>query len=328
MKVEVHDRLETVGAAAWEALHARTHLRSPFLTWTWQRDWVEALGGGRRLEVWGVSDDDGRLLALLPLHEAEPGLLQPVGGTDVSDYLDLIAADGREREAWDALLEARAGSRSVWELHAVPAASPTLAALAALAPARGLDVTVGVEERCPVLALPATWEAYLQSLTGKQRHELARKTRRLEREAPGSGATSVAAPEALAERLDEFLDLHRRSRTGKARFMDAMMEAFFRRAVASLAARGGARLWFLDTPEGPVASFITLEWDGTVGLYNSGFHPDRAALAPGIVLLGYLVRDAIERGMRRFDFLRGEERYKYDFGPVAEDVHLVRLAPA
>ena len=70
-----------------------------------------------------------------------------------------------------------------------------------------------------------------------------------------------------------------------------------------------------------------LEWDDTVGLYNSGFHPDHAALSPGVVLLAHLVRDAIARGRRRFDFLRGEERYKYEFEPVAEDVCRVRVAP-
>ena len=109
--------------------------------------------------------------------------------------------------------------------------------------------------------------------------------------------------------------------------MDARMEGFFRGAVTALAERGAARLWFLDIASGPIASFVVLEWVDTVGLYNSGFHPDRAALSPGVVLLGHLIRDAIERGRRRFDFLRGEERYKYEFGPVPEEVYGVRIGP-
>ena len=90
---------------------------------------------------------------------------------------------------------------------------------------------------------------------------------------------------------------------------------------------GGFRLWLLDAPGGPLASFLTLEWDGTVGLYNSGFRPDAAALSPGLVLLTHVVRDAIERGRRRFDFLRGEERYKLDFEPRLEDVFRVEIGP-
>lgn len=328
MKVEVLDRLDSVGPASWDTLHARDPRRSPFLGWTWQREWVDAFARGRRVELWRVSEPAGRPIALLPLHETAPGLLQLIGGTDVSDYLDLLVEQGYESEAWSALLAARDGSREVWDLHCVPAASATVSVLPELACAAGLAVAVVPEERCPVLDLPGSWDAYLQSLTGKQRHELARKTRRLEREAPGSRATRLAGAEAVQARLGEFLDLHRRSRVGKARFMDARMETFFRRAVVGLAARGEACLWLLETAAGPMASFITIEWDGTVGLYNSGFHPDRAALAPGIVLLGHLIRDAIERGQRRFDFLRGEERYKYDFGPVPEVVHQVTIGPA
>jgi CelD/BcsL family acetyltransferase involved in cellulose biosynthesis len=149
--------------------------------------------------------------------------------------------------------------------------------------------------------------------------------RRLARELPDAHVSYAASPDAVAARFDEFLTLHRRSRTGKARFMDARMERFFRSALTALAGDGAARLWFLDTPAGPIATFVTIEWDDVVGLYNSGFDPERASLAPGLVLLGSLVQDAITRRKRRFDFLRGEERYKYEFGPVPEDVCMVTL---
>jgi len=327
VKVEVADRLDAVGEAAWQALHARTRSRAPFLTWTWQHEWVRAFAADRRVAVWRVDDGDG-LVALLPLVELAPGHWQLVGGRDVSDYLDLVAVAGREEEAWAALLGARDAAAGVWELHAVPAASPTVTALPTLAPAFGLVAAVAVEERCPVLSLPRSWAEYLARLPGKARHELRRKLRRMEREAPEARPVAATTRAEVERRLDDFVALHRRSRAGKARFMDARMEAFFRRVAAALAAVEAARLWFLDAAEGPLATFMTLEWDGTVGLYNSGFRPDRAALSPGLVLLAHLVRDAIERGKARFDFLRGEERYKYEFGPVPEPVYGVRIAPA
>src|SRR6185436_3833587 len=144
-------------------------------------------------------------------------------------------------------------------------------------------------------------------------------------EVPQARAVGLASREAVESRFDEFLTLHRQSRVGKARFMDERMEAFFRRVAAGLAESDGVRLWLLETPDGPLASFLTLEWDGTVGLYNSGFRPDAAALSPGLILLAHVIRDAIERGRRRFDFLRGEERYKYEFEPTPEDVYRVTL---
>jgi CelD/BcsL family acetyltransferase involved in cellulose biosynthesis len=325
VKTDVHDSLEAVGADAWDTLHAGSRLRSPFLAWTWQREWVAVFGEGRRLEVRRVVDGTGRLVALLPLVETAPGRWLLAGGADISDYLDLIVLREREDEAWATLLGSRAADRAVWELHAVPAASPTVTAMPALAAAAGLVVTASVEERCPILALPDSWDALLASLSGKHRHEISRKLRRFEREAPQGRVTWESTPEGIDRRLEDFLELHRRSREGKAKFMDARMERFFRRAIPALAVRGTARLAFLELPEGPIASFVTLEWDGTVGLYNSGFHPERAALSPGVVLLAHVIRDAIDRGRRRFDFLRGEERYKYEFGPVPEAVHAVMI---
>ena len=325
MKTDVHESLEAVGPEGWEALHADSALRSPFLTWAWQREWLAAFGEGRRLALYTVSDDAGRLLAVLPLVEIAPGRLMLTGGADVSDYLDLLVRRGYEADAWRALLDARGADRATWELHAVPAASPTVTALPDLAAAAGLVTTAAVEERCPVLALPETWDAFLGALPKKHRHELTRKMRRLEREAPDARVVWETTPAGIDRRLDEFLTLHRASREGKAKFMDVRMEGFFRRAIAALAAAGGARLALLDTPAGPMASFVTLEWDGTVGLYNSGFAPAHAALSPGLVLLAHVVRDALERGCRRFDFLRGEERYKYEFGPSPEPVHLVTI---
>jgi len=314
VKIEIHESLEAVGPEAWQALHADSGLRSPFLTWPWQREWTRAFAADRRLEVRRVEDAEGRVVALLPLHEVEPGVLTLLGGADISDYLDLIALAGREEEAWMALLQSRAAERVVWDLHAVPGRSPTVTLLPQLAAACGLSASVTV-----------SWDEYLASLSGKHRHELARKMRRLEREAPEARATCASHPADVENRLGDFFDLHRRSRVGKARFMDVRMEAFFRRVTTALVEHGGARLWFLDTASGPIASFITLEWDDTVGLYNSGFHPDRATLSPGVVLLGHLIRDAIGRGKRRFDFLRGEERYKYEFEPVTEEVCAVRI---
>jgi CelD/BcsL family acetyltransferase involved in cellulose biosynthesis len=328
VKVEVHAGLDAVGADVWDDLLAGARLRSPFLSWTWQREWVRSFAAGRRIEVRRVVDASRFPVAVLPLYESSAGVMTLVGGAAVSDYLDLLALAGREEDAWTALLESRAAERVAWQLHAVPAASPTVALVPALARAHGLRGEATVEERCPVLTLPGSWEEYLAALPGKHRHELTRKIRRFEREVPDGRVTSVHAAADVAARLGEFLALHRASRVGKAKFMDARMEAFFRAAMPALAARDGVRLWFLEAGGEAVASFICLEWDDTVGLYNSGFAPARAPLSPGLVLLAHVIRDAIARGRGRFDFLRGEERYKLEFEPTPEAVHRVEIAPS
>jgi CelD/BcsL family acetyltransferase involved in cellulose biosynthesis len=311
---------------SWNGLLERSRMASVFLTWQWQTAWVEAFGAGRPLHLLAATADDGTLAGLLPLHEERPGCLRLIGGVDVSDYLDAIAVTGLEEEVWRALLASRAGDAPEWDLHCLRAASPTVGMAPALAVARGLRADVAVEERCPVLPLPDSWEAYLARLDGRDRHEIKRKIRRLERELPGAVARAHAAAEGWDEALAVFLRLHRQSKVGKARFMDERMERFFRVATRALAEAGWARLWFLEHPGGPVATFLCVEYGAAVGLYNSGFDPAHARLAPGLVLLAHVIQDSIARRVPVFDFLRGEEPYKADFGPVPEDLYRVSIA--
>jgi CelD/BcsL family acetyltransferase involved in cellulose biosynthesis len=315
------------GPTAWDALVARSRAPAPFSGWAFQTAWHRAFAGAA-LHLFGVQGGDGEWVGLLPLYEAtDPAgpVWRLVGGTDVADYLDLVCVRGREEEAWVALLPVLAASApGPVDLRPIPAGSPTASILERLAPAAGLSCRVAVEDRCPVIALPATWDAYLATLSGKDRHELRRKLRRAE---AGEPRVEVArTPEAVAALLDGFLSLHRLSKVGKARFMDAQMEAFFREIGGALAAAGQAALWMLWLADRPAAALFCLEYGDTVGLYNSGFDPEARAMSPGVVLIARTIEDAIARRFARYDFLRGDEPYKYGFGAVPTDVLRVTLA--
>ena len=61
-------------------------------------------------------------------------------------------------------------------------------------------------------------------------------------------------------------------------------------------------------------------------VYNSGHDAgEHGNLSPGIVLLGRLIEYAIEKGYREFDFLRGNEAYKYDMGGKDTEVCQLRI---
>jgi CelD/BcsL family acetyltransferase involved in cellulose biosynthesis len=315
-----------LGEPGWNRLVERCRAPVPFATWQFQTAWYRAFGAGP-LHLLAVQDGAGEWVGVLPLYEVsspDGPILRFVGGTDVADYLDLIAVAGREEEVWKALLPALA--ELPWraaDLRPVPASSPTPELLTGLAASVGLSSRVAVEDRCPVIALPATWDAYLAGLSGKDRHELRRKMRRAE---TGRPRVEVArTPEALAGLMDGFVALHRRSKVGKARFMDEPMEAFFRALGRDLAADGLAALWMLWLEDRPAAALLCLEQGGAVSLYNSGFDPEARAMSPGVVLIARTIEDAIARGFRHYDFLRGEEPYKYGFGAVPSEVLRVTL---
>jgi CelD/BcsL family acetyltransferase involved in cellulose biosynthesis len=174
----------------------------------------------------------------------------------------------------------------------------------------------------PRLDLPGDWDGYLQSLSKKDRHELRRKLRRLY-SAGEVVAAPVNDPASRATDVADFLALHRLSAENKAAFMTADMEAFFRGIVDEFTPRGMLRLYFLSIDNHRVASVILFDYRGEFLLYNSGYDPEYAHLSVGLLLKAFCIRDAISEGRRAFDFLQGNEPYKYDLG--ATDVPILRM---
>jgi CelD/BcsL family acetyltransferase involved in cellulose biosynthesis len=332
MKIETYTDLSGFDPLAreWNDLLKRSAFDTLFLTWEWQRTWWEHLGEGDLFLI-TMRDDQGHLAGIAPLYRTISAggerRLKIVGCVDVSDYLDIIVAQGREREVYGALLDyLDSAEMAVWdtaELCNVPEISPVHQALAEMTVERGYEFRTIVEDVCPVIDLPATWDAYLSSLDKKQRHEIRRKMRRIEREADVHWYI-VDQGRDLAEEIEAFIELHQKSSADKDDFMDEQMRGFFRAVAHVLQPPGWLQLAFIEVDGQKAASMLNFDYEDTILVYNSGYDPQhRAHLSPGIVLLSYCIQHAIELGRARFDFLRGDEPYKYRFG--AKETKVYRL---
>ena len=64
---------------------------------------------------------------------------------------------------------------------------------------------------------------------------------------------------------------------------------------------------------------LVFDFANTFFLYNSGFNPDLySQLGTGNVLTAYTIQQAIEQKKQTYDFLSGDEEYKFRFGAVAQ----------
>jgi CelD/BcsL family acetyltransferase involved in cellulose biosynthesis len=69
---------------------------------------------------------------------------------------------------------------------------------------------------------------------------------------------------------------------------------------------------------------LNFDYNGQILVYNSGLQQTEFGhLSPGIVLLSYNIQHAIESGRTLFDFLQGNESYKYRMG--GQDSHVYNL---
>ena len=210
-------------------------------------------------------------------------------------------------------------------LFSLPEESPALKLLPEAARSRGWSVETVQQEVCPGRQLPADWEEYLAGLKKKHRHELRRKLRRLNT-AEGVRWYSLTDPSDVDAAMDDFFRLLAMSRRDKAEFLTPRREKFFRSLASAMSRQGLLSLFFMEIQETHVASAITFDYGDSRLLYNSGYNPDFGYYSVGLLLKALSVKSAIEDGKGYYDFLRGNERYKYHLGGIDKPIYNMVVA--
>jgi CelD/BcsL family acetyltransferase involved in cellulose biosynthesis len=269
-----------------------------------------------------AEEDDGTQIGAVAFERIDE-TLRFLGGTEVTDYMGPVGLPGRQdaiaKELWTSLL-----TREDWstaDLRGLPEDNPWLPLLRDAAAAAGLGVEETEDQNgvAPILPLAPTWDAYLEGLPSKLRHEIKRKAKKLEAEA-GPFTIHTATEETLIPLLDRFVELHRMSEGPKGVFMQPGMEIFFRRLGEAFLPDGIFKLQFIEVGGELAAGTIGYAFNGTFSLYNSAFDRAWGNLAPGMVLVAEDIRLAIEGGAAIFDLLKGDYAYKYRFGATPRRV--------
>lgn len=272
----------------------------------------------------GVWDKD-ELIGIAPFEIRESvinflGVNPVVDNQLVSDFGDIIAVSGKEREVWGRVLtwyrvkgEGERGKGL--ELNFIREDSVSFEIL------QELGGSVEEVATAPFIDLPKTWEEYLASLGRHERHELRRKIRRLEEERAFKVCT-----EGEPTDIEEFFRLMVLSNEQKRNFLSNKMREFFQDIFHTFWPKKMLRLCFLKLKGENIAAVLLFEYKNELLLYNSGFDPKYAKLSPGLLLKAYMIKQAIEEGKGRFDFLRGGERYKYDLGGRERRLYKITLS--
>lgn len=299
--MEIHDRWETT---AFDLPPLAPHV-GPFARRDWLRVWWQHRGAEGELHL--VESVD----ALLPLCWWN-GAVRFVGEADLTDYHSPLGADV---ELLIASYAARLDPGTHIHLDSLPeeAAIVLAAGLASV----GLRAEPVQHEIAAVLRLPDTFDEWLASLGGKNRHEVRRKLRRFEAAGGVPRVERWSGDDAVAA----FSALHRSSAGRKGSFMTGEMEAFF----TALHEHAGGVIDVLEGPgQRPLAAAFAFEDDDTYYLYNTGYDPAARDLSPGIVLIAALIRRAVRSGKQVFDFLKGDEVYKVRHGARPRALYEIR----
>ena len=308
--------------ADWQQLFAASECASPFLSWEWLSTWFRWFGADRTPFILKAFRDH-RLIGLLPLCLQEKKVLgmrlrrlafigEDVGG---ADYLDLIAAPKDKAEILAAIFEFLKNENcfDLIALENLAGDSATVEFLQNSAGQSRLRRSKQPTATCPRINLNGGWETILKQ--SKRAANFKRRLKQLEK-IPDFEFRTVTAPFETGAAFERFFRLHEQrwlKNGGSELSGHPRLASFQRDLIVTLADSGSLRFDELWAEGECRASVYGLDDGKTFYYYNAGYDLDWAKLSVGLVLIGLSVRNAIERGNSVYDFLRGDETYKFDW---------------
>jgi CelD/BcsL family acetyltransferase involved in cellulose biosynthesis len=333
----------------WESVYAADPEAQYFLSWTWMRGHLEQRGQGSWFVLAVRTDSEpSRYLGFLPLSlrkeikdEAEIRYVETVG-SPVADYTGALCLP----EHQDAVLPSfglcirRLQARMRWSelrLTNLRASQERQRLLLgcftdgafSIMSRKSFQGDETDHDLCPSIDLPASWDEYLNSrLSANMRQKL----RRLERQMQGSPEYVVR--HATAETVEADLDAVLRHwgeqwAERKGSFVDPIKmqsRAMLMRSFAS-----GSLLLPVLLRDGVVVAGLAIfvdEVKRSYLFYLAGRDKTLSWPPPGLVLHAHSIRHAISRGFRTYDFMRGNEPYKYSFGAEEQAIRTLIVGQA
>jgi len=337
MDFKLHTTFDTLEplAPAWNALVEQSVTNAPFLRYEYLSTWWSTRGGGEwpdaSLAVITASEH-GLLVGIAPLflaaNRSDQQALLLLGSIEISDYLDVIVPVGRHAAFVSALLDWLGSNYPcTWnalDWYNLPENSPTLGTLKMDAARYGWTSTEEIYQPSPFIPLPGDFETYLAGIDKKQRHEIRRKMRRAEDSGRGVRWYIVDSEENLDSEMEGFLGLMAHD-PEKQTFLTDVMRSQMKASVHAAFRAGYLQLAFLEVDGEKACAYLNFDYDNKIWVYNSGLDRRFMDLSVGWVLLGYLLEWANNHKRDEFDFLRGDEDYKYKFGGQKRHVMRVKV---
>ena len=283
-----------------------------FVLPSWLAVWWQHFGNQSEPYIVSIRYKD-RPIGVAPLW-AHGKTVRLAGEGNVCDYLDFVVAPDKAHVFYAHLLDhlKREGfTRLV--LNQLRPDSSVFAYLIPLAKNMGCDVAFESSDQTYELDLPSNWDSYLEALTGKERHEIRRKLRRLH-EAGHINYRTVDEVSAVRSEMEIFLTLFKSNRSDKSAFMTDQMNSFFRELALVMAKNRIAKLSFLEIDGKPIAAVMCFDYQSTMYLYNNGYDRQYRSLSVGLLSKVLSIKESIQSGKRTYDFLKGSEPYKHRLG--------------
>ncbi|MBV8572238.1 MAG: GNAT family N-acetyltransferase [Acidobacteriaceae bacterium] len=298
-------------AGEWSALARALPNATPFQTPEWLLTWWKHFGSGELRAF--IFRRERALAGIVPcfLHHWEGRRQLTLLGSGISDYLEPLFLPECQCDILESL---SAGLHALgdWDLccwQDLDAGTPLGGLTSPL-----WGTALQHDTPCTEIRLMHDWTRYFGALPRGLRRNLRRYADKARQIVEPRFFTAGGFQEAL---MNDLIRLHRArwSLQGESGMIVANRSAQFLREVAlRLASARMLRFFGLELQQRVVALILSFPYKNVLFSYLSGFDPEYQQYGFGKLLLQYSLQHAFENGFTSWNFLRGSEPYKLDWG--------------
>lgn len=323
----------------WDRLYVADPAAHFFLSWSWISKWLE--GDDSWFVIALKRPKDNHYCALMPLRRTKVKLANgstidriQMAGRKLCDYTGWLAEPGAEHKATTLFAQTLAASgtdeleleclrapeeRISWFLKAFKNVSFSISERDDIHPVDGIDNTV-----CPYVDLPNDWETYLTGLGSNTRQKLRRFLRKVE--SSDRFQITLASPDTGQADIADLLDMWAgKWAARKGNRLPRLLKT--NTTMLQHCLTSGTLLLPVLRDNGRAVSALATFIDDVKGrllFYMAGRDETFNDLPSGLLLHAWSIRWAIDQQYKTYDFLRGDESYKFIFGAHRDHVrHLV-----
>lgn len=311
----------------WKSIFEKDINSSIFLSWEWVSNWWKIFSNSKQLEILTVYNQSTKnLIAILPLYKRLSKILclnliwewRWIGSDSIacSDHLGLLTQINIEQKEFNIIFDEllkNIGNYGALKLTDLQPTDPIIKTIISWAKNHSIKIKIEPDTTCPCVELSNTWDDYLMRLSSNFRSQIRSSYRKI-LNSDDMTIRSVTDNQEIVLYIKELAKLNisrMEQKNQKSSFLQQTMQEFLVNLATDMVKTDQAWLDIILHENRLVAASLHLVHRNTVYYYQGGFDPEYSKWRPSTVLFAHVIQRAIENGYMYFDFLRGNEKYKY-----------------